>query len=179
MNSTIFFLVFIIAAIVGVGIAAFILKSSTPNNTMKGMYDERQSIQKLKSERNGYRAFIAWVVVLVIFAAADVEIPAEDLVIYSSGLFIGAGAMAITGIWNGGYWGNDFNKKRFLTIMSFITLINIVLPIISICEGRFIVDGKVSIPAISLMFGILFIIIDIETVIKDRMDAKEALEEDD
>lgn len=178
MGNSTMALVFIIAFAIGIGLTALILRTSTVDKSMKGDYDERQYIQRLKSERNGYRAFIAWVAVLVVLSAAEIEIPADDVVIYASALFVGAGAMAITGIWNEGYWGNNFNKKRFLTIMSIITVFNIVLPIISITEGKFFVDGKLQFPAISLMFGILFIIIDIETLIRDAIDKKADKEED-
>lgn len=180
MSEIMKLLILIVISIIGVFVALVIVKSSHEGNKNKPEYDERQTIQRLKSQKNGFFATLIWTGILILLSAAGIEIPAEDTVLYGSIIVVGLTAMVITGVWNDGYWGINTDKKKFLTLMGIVSAINIIIPVEAMIKNEFIVDGKVSRIGFSFMLGIMFIVILITTIIKNSIDkASERKDEED
>ncbi len=136
-------------------------------------YDERQEALRGKSFKVGFYATLTYVVILLAINAIGIELPVERPVIYFSIIFVGILAMVSHSLWTGAYWGINSDRRRFIIIELFVSLVNFVVPVRFMLDGSFITNGKIGASAINLLCGILFLCIFIQDAIKNAISSKE------
>lgn len=183
MNKGYLALALVLGGIIGIALVILIIKICTRDKSGKPEYDERQFLARLKSFRAGFIASLVTSCLLMCLAIAEVELPMIDAAKYFIPVFAGIIAMVSEGIWTDGYWGINFNKTRFLIIMTVMSIFNLVLPIVVWSkEGLFNENGLIDIPMIEFMCGIMFFVLLIQSLLKDYIDRKienEMSKEDD
>ena len=168
----------LVLAIVSFGavFGTMVTSAFTKSEKIMGTYDERQLVARYKS---GFVAFFVVLFLLAIWMVASisgVSVPAKDTVIILSIIMIGITVMAINGILHDGYYGLDQDKKAFQIFFTILAVINLTIGIVSIANGRVIVNGVLSVNVLSLEMGIELFAIVATSYIKEKKD-NEAEEE--
>ena len=88
-------------------------------------------------------------------------------------LMIGIIVQISHAIFNDCYMGLNNNITRYMVVMTFISIFNLVCGIVPLVKDGFIQNGKLYIPFINLEVGVMFIIICIEMGIKKAIDKRE------
>lgn len=173
MNKSYYVIGLIIGLIVGLLIAAVIIKLCNKGEKGKPEYDERQYIARLKSFKAGFLTMALSIVIMVVLAIVGADFPLDPAVKYFIPFFFGVIGMVSSGIWTDGYWGMNTDKKRFIIIISVVTVINLAIPIIAWTTGSFInEEGLIGVPMIEFLIGIMCVILLIQLVIKEYIDHK-------
>lgn len=183
MNKGYLALALVLGGIIGITLVILIIKICTRDKSGKPEYDERQFIARLKSFRAGFVAMVITSALLAVLAIAEIKLPVIEASKYFIPVLVGIIALVSCGIWTDGYWGINFNKTRFLIIMTVLSIFNLALPIVVWSQdGFFNEDSLVDIPLLEFMAGIMFFVLLIQSLLKDYIDRKienEMSKEDD
>ena len=163
----------IVGIMVGLIIVVFVLKYINRDNKLKTDYDERQKAVRGRSYMFGfYATMITCCIMLVLDTADEGIIHVLGLNAFFIPILIGIVVQFSHAIFNDSYVGLNNNMTRFMCVMSFISIFNIVFGIMPIVKEGLIKDGKLCPSFINLEVGVMFIIICIEMVIKKVIDKK-------
>ena len=163
----------IVGIMVGLIIVVFVLKYINRDNKLKTDYDERQKAVRGRSYMFGfYATMITCCIMLVLDTADEGIIHVLGMNAFFLPILIGIVVQFSHAIFNDSYVGLNNNMTRFMCVMSFISIFNIVFGIIPIVKEGLIKDGKLCPSFINLEVGVMFIIICIEMVIKKVIDKK-------
>ena len=140
-------------------------------------YDERQQVERGKAFRLGF--FTLLVSQGLALCADDMGIfPVDGTVLNSVSIFAGILAYVICSIWHEAYFGINEKVRPAMIFFGLIGLLNIVIAVSAIYDGRMLVNGKLSVPAINAMCAIMFFAIFV-TIFLKRISSKEDADSDD
>ena len=113
MNATASFGM-VIGLMVGLVIAAILLKFANKDHRFKTQYDERQEAVRGKGYTFGFWGCMAGAALVMILDCGGFEI-ANRFVMDFFIIFVGLIVQVTYCIWNDGYYGINTNRKRFYT----------------------------------------------------------------
>ncbi|MCR4740364.1 MAG: hypothetical protein K5886_08940 [Lachnospiraceae bacterium] len=164
--------------IIGLVIAAVLLKVANTDRRMKTEYDERQQKIRGKSYMYGFYTILFCLVAVTLLDISDIVIPLERYAVDFTVLLIGCIVLCAHSIWNGVYWGLNNDHKRYYVIMAIALALNILPVATQAAAGTLIEDGKIGLPMLNIMVIIMMAVLGIEMVIKGIVD-KRKTEEDE
>lgn len=171
MNSTAYVLGIIFGLIISILLAILLIRFCQKGQSKKPEYDERQYFARLKSFRVGFWSMSFCIAMMIVLSIAGVDLPMMSAVKYFIPFFFGTIGMVSYGIWTDGYWGMYTNKKRFIILMSGVTVVNLVIPIISWSEDSlFNKDGLIGLYMIEFLVGIMVLILLVQILLKEYID---------
>lgn len=159
--------------IVGLIICIFLIKYMNRDNKLKTEYDERQEAVRGKGYTFGFWGCMAGAALVMILDCGGFEI-ANRFVMDFFIIFVGLIVQVTYCIWNDGYYGINTNRKRFYIISIIAALCNLLSVIGNIKGGSFIVDGVLQDSGVNFLIVVLFIVIGVELIIKERIDHEES-----
>lgn len=159
--------------IVGLIICIFLIKYMNRDNKLKTEYDERQEAVRGKGYTFGFWGCMAGAALVMILDCGGFEI-ANRFVMDFFIIFVGLIVQVTYCIWNDGYYGINTNRKRFYIISIIAVLLNLLSVIGNIKGGSFIVDGVLQDSGVNFLIVVLFIVIGVELIIKERIDHEES-----
>lgn len=157
---------------IGLIICIFLIKFMNRDKKLKTEYDERQEAVRGKGYTYGFWGCMAGAA-LVMIADCGGFVFATRFVMDFFIIFIGLIVQITYCIWNDGYYGINTNKKRFYIISIIAVLLNLLSVIGNIKGGSLIRDGLLQDAGINLMIVVLFIVIAVELIIKEKAENKE------
>ena len=159
--------------IVGLIICIFLIKYMNRDNKLKTEYDERQEAVRGKGYTFGFWGCMAGAALVMILDCGGFEI-ANRFVMDFFIIFVGLIVQVTYCIWNDGYYGINTNRKRFYIISIIAALCNLLSVIGNIKGGSFIVYGVLQDSGVNFLIVVLFIVIGVELIIKERIDHEES-----
>ena len=159
--------------IVGLIICIFFIKYMNRDNKLKTEYDERQEAVRGKGYTFGFWGCMAGAALVMILDCGGFEI-ANRFVMDFFIIFVGLIVQVTYCIWNDGYYGINTNRKRFYRISIIAALCNLLSVIGNIKGGSFIADGVLQDSGVNFLIVVLFIVIGVELIIKERIDHEES-----
>ena len=166
--------------LIGVLVVFFIIWK-VKGNVSKGHYDERQELLRGR----GYKyAFFTVMGLLSAYLVADgmglMEIlPFTSAAMAFAILIIGVLVYALYCIKNDAYFGVGMNKKSYVILLLFVVGINAFSVIMDFMTGSYD-GGKIALgPSMQILCVIVFSVILIALLVKDRKTADEEDEEDE
>ena len=159
--------------IVGLIICIFLIKYMNRDKKLKTEYDERQEAVRGKGYTFGFWGCMAGAALVMILDCGGFEI-ANRFVMDFFIIFVGLIVQVTYCIWNDGYYGINTNRKRFYIISIIAALCNLLSVIGNIKGGSFIADGVLQDSGVNFLIVVLFIVIGVELIIKERIDHEES-----
>ncbi|MCR4604521.1 MAG: hypothetical protein K5639_00805 [Eubacterium sp.] len=159
--------------IVGLLIAAVIMKVANKDGKMKTEYDERQKIVRGKSYMLSFYGVVITNAIFMMLQLSDVDLSVLGMEVFFIPIFVGILIHVSYSIFNDGYFGMNNNTSKYMIFMAFIAVINIACGIMPWADEGLIQDGKIYPNFANLLMGILFLVIAIEMIIKKAMDKGE------
>ena len=145
--------------LVGLIVAAIIMKLTKINGRMKCEYDERQSVIRGKGYKYGFFAFMICNFLHGMSYAAEITLPLDPAAFAVLSIIIALAVQISYCIWNDAYFSLNENKTRVLIVFAVIGIVNLVLGIFGLCEGRAIENGVLNFRCTNLFCGVLFLYI--------------------
>jgi len=157
----------------GILFALLFLLISTTDTSVRRNYDERQMLK----QRNAYKYagftmlgvtgfLLCWIVGgLPSFAKPEVLL---FLIVFSWVL-----VYAVCAIWNDAYFALNENRSRLIGILVALTLINLLLTGITICNGELLTDGELNFHSLNLFTGLLGAAIITAILLKMQKEKRE------
>lgn len=145
--------------IVGLIVIVILLKVTKTDGRMKCEYDERQSVIRGKGYKYGFLTFIICDFFYAMLYAADVKIPLDAAAFAVLSIMIALAVQVAYCIWNDAYFSLNENKNRVLIAFAAIGLLNLVIGITGLKEGRAIENGVLNFRSTNLFCGCLFLIV--------------------
>ena len=168
---------YIVGIAVAIAITAVLVvligKFANKNGRIKTEYDERQNIVRGKGYMIGFWTLVIYICLIGVSYDLGLNIPAGMGIMCFIGMIIAITVHCSYCIWNGAYWGLNNNIKRFMIVIVIGGAINWFIAILSIIEGRMLVDGMVKGSFINLMVGVMLLVILIVIALRKMADKKE------
>jgi hypothetical protein len=146
------------AAVILLAVVVFYL-FRRKGGSMKGEYDERQLAIRGRAYRLATFIYIAEFGLLLVFEGMKAELPLTRGAMYAIFLLIPIGVFAVWCILHDAYIGIQSNVGRFFLLSGFICLIEAFVTVRYCMEGEMIRDGKLTdsvlAPAIMVLFGVV------------------------
>lgn len=168
-----------IGVIVGLLICFIAFHKMNKNGKIKTEYDERQNEIRGKGYKVGFWTQAAIFILLMILDMIEINIPAEKMIIYYSGLIVGVVAMCTYCIWNGAYFGLNNDTKKWLIFFVVFAIFNFAISYKSYANGTLIVNGIIGAGAVNLLSGIMLLFILIVLLIKKLVESRENVSDEE
>lgn len=167
---------YVMGLLVGLVIAAILLKYGNTNHRYKTQYDERQKEYRGRAYQYGFYTLLIFEVLLMIPEFGEITLPIPGYILHFAGCTVGILVVTSYCIWKDVYWGLNNNRKRYGLIFLACGILNAIPVIGAITHGGLIRDGKLESPAINLFVLIMMVVISAELLVKASLDKKEAEE---
>ncbi len=168
----------LLGLIVGLVIAAVLLKVANTNHRMKTEYDERQQLIRGKGYMYAFYTVVFYQVLMIILAAGEIELPLERYAQECVGLILGCIVLCAYCIWNDVYWGLNNNKKTYCIIFVLGIILNLFPIVGQAMNGTLIENGKIGMPILNILVLIMMAVVGIELLIKKAVDGRNTEQED-
>jgi hypothetical protein len=172
MNATASFGM-VIGLMVGLVIAAILLKFANKDHRFKTQYDERQESIKGRGYKYSFYTLACLEAALAILEIGNISFGIERYLVHFSVLLISFAVLCIHSIWNGTYWGLNNNRKRYTAIIIVAIFLNLIPVIAAIARGSLAKDGFNSLPLLNVLVLVWMAVIGICALAKKAFDAKE------
>ena len=163
----------VVGLILGLLICVIIFKVCNRNSKLKCEYDERQEMARGRAYKYGFYTAIVYLGFMAIWPLFEIKLIVDNTVLSFIGVLVSICVMAVYAIWHDAYWGLNNNKNRYILVFILATVINLANGIISILSGHMVEDGVVQAPCINLLCGLMFLIIAVTLLIKDKFKKDE------
>ena len=159
--------------IIGLAIAAILIKAANKDGKFKTKYDERQEAVRGKAYKYSFYTLLFFEVLRIIPESGNLLTGISSFYISLFGILLGCFVLCVHSIWNGAYWGLNNNKRTYFIIFIFATIIN-ALPVIGCLSS----GGKISFnedlsPMINVMVIVWLALIGVVALIKKMITPKE------
>ena len=162
---------------VGLIIAAILLKVANKDHRLKTQYDERQEMIKGRGYKYSFYTMLFAEVIVMLLEMSGIELPIESYLVHTIAILIGALVLCVHSIWNGVYWGLNNNRKSYVIIIALAVVLNIIPVASSIAQDSLSGHGIHSIPVLNLVVLIWMALIGVAALAKKCVDAKNGEEE--
>lgn len=167
----------ITGVVVGIVIAAVMLRFTKKNKKEKFTYDERQKVAR----GEGYKyAFYVLVIYNVAYACLDMALYhpwAEPMTGIMIGICLSVLVHVVYCIWHECYFSMNEEPVRVLSLFGGISVINVIIAVNQGMHGKLIENGMLTNYCANLIVAIMFGVIMIALVVK-RAFRKNEIEED-
>ena len=164
----------IICGIAIVVLVTFLMRRLSHDNAST-KYDEMQE----RARGIAYK-YAFWTVAMIEALLGVLELaefyekfPLNGFMLHFTILLIGIMVQVCYSIWHHAYIGLNTNVRKYVICCSLLSLFNFLVAVKAIMEGEMIVDGQLQFPFISLLCALMFVIIGVLSVIRNRLDQKE------
>ena len=165
---------FIIGFSFAIGMALVIfmvmLKKSNTDGSMKTKFDERQLMVRGQGYKYSFWTLVVLLTASIMLRAFEVELPIKDGVYLFLLILFSVLEHTVYCIFNDGYFGINNEPKKYYISFFLIGIGNLVIGILNSIGGRLIDNGKLDIPAMNLVCGMMFVIVGISVFIKNKID---------
>lgn len=152
--------------VIGLVIAAILLRLVKKNKKEKFTYDERQ--KAIRGE--GYKyAFFTLVIYNVAYGILDMAIVkpwAENMTGMMIGVCLAVLVHVVYSIWHGSYFSMNEEPKKVLILFGVISIINVIIAVGQGLNGKLIQDGMLTNSCANLVVAIMFGFIMIALAVK-------------
>ena len=179
MKSLGFAVGFLAVIMIAIVIMIISLKFSNNDNAVRTKYDERQQIVRGTGYKYSFWTVVILQVVLCMLDAFDVNLPIKNTVLYFLVIAIGVMVHTTYCIFHDGYFGINNNPKQYYLMFVLIGLFNLFIGILNSIQGRLFSDGKLDVPVINFICGLMFVILGICIAINKYILKNEDDSEDD
>ena len=162
--------------LIGLIICFIAFKVMNKNGKIKTEYDERQNEIRGLAYKYGFWTTCGYLGILFILSTLEVDIPITTALLYFIGFVIGAMVVCVYSILKGAYFGLNNIQKRWYIFMAFFMVFNFVVSFVEFKSGDMIIDGKLDLPFVNFICGVMFLIIFVTTYIKKSYDNKQESE---
>lgn len=162
---------------VGLVIAAILLKVANKDHKVKTQYDERQEMIKGRGYKYSFYTMIFAEVIAMFLEMSGIELPIESYLVHTIAILIGALVLCVHSIWNGVYWGLNNNRRTYSIIIVLAVVLNIIPLVGPIVQGKLSGHGIYSIPVLNLIVLIWMALIGVAALAKKCVDAGKGEEE--
>lgn len=160
----------IVGFAVGIILVIIVAKFANKNKKVKTEYDERQKLLRGEGYKYGFYAVLAYAAVTSLLGIANVSLPMEPSVYGFSYVFVGVVVDVGYCIFHDCYWGLNNNRVKWLLVMLFAAIINIITTVGAILNGEFFNNGMISSPGINMFCSLLLIILAVCVLIKSIIE---------
>ncbi|MCR5107326.1 MAG: hypothetical protein K6B28_04110 [Lachnospiraceae bacterium] len=160
----------------GIIIVIVLIKIWNKDGKLKTQYDEMQEKARGKAYKYAFWTLVIIEALIIVLKSFEIKLPVDDITLLIIPVLISVLVQASYSIWNDAYVGLNTNTKRFGIIAIVIAGLNFAVALIAILDGRMVKDGMFEFPLTNLICGLIFVIIGIESVIKNHL--KDSNEED-
>ncbi|MCR4641133.1 MAG: hypothetical protein K5697_03770 [Lachnospiraceae bacterium] len=144
----------------------------------RGDFDERQQLERGKAYCLGFMTIL-----VSMFLAITIDIlkllPVQGYVLCAASIFPGLMVFVAYCVWHEAYFSLKDKEKSLLIFFGFIGVINLIITITSILDGRMIENGKLSFSVLNLVCAVMFIELFVIVLLKKISTSKETDEEDE
>ena len=146
------------------------LKKANTDGAMRTKFDERQQMVRGQGYKYSFWTLVGLVTASILLRAFEVELPIKDEVYLFLLILFSVLVHTVYCIFNDGYFGINNEPKKYYISFVLIGIGNLVIGILNSIGGRLISDGKLDLPAMNLVCGMMFVIVGISVFIKNKMD---------
>lgn len=162
-------LVFAITALITI----LIMKLTKTDGAVKCKYDERQELVRGRGFKYAFFTIMIYNFAVAYIQVCSVNLPADSSALLMIGAILGLLVYVIYAIWNEAYFSLNENPKKVMIILSFIGLMNLVIGIVQMIEGRFLENGVLTYTSMNFILGVVFVIIFIVITAKQICNKRE------
>lgn len=158
--------------LVGLVLTAFLLKFTKTDRRVRE-YDERQAAARGKGFKYGFFAFMTCDVVYGVVSVKFSRLPLDAVA--AMGLIVIMSVMVHVSycIWHDAYFALNENRPRLIVVFAAAGLLNLLLAVWSIRDGRMTEDGVLNLHSLNLFCAVMFIVIFAELLAKHRISASQ------
>lgn len=144
--------------VVGLLLVAIILRLTKTDGSMRCKYDERQMLARGKAFKYAFFTLVLCDAAYAFGFAIEPMVLVMDVSAYMIAAILFSALIYVSYcIWNDAYFSLNENRGRMTIIFGILGLLNLVLGIRSLMDGRGIEDGKLNVNACNLFVGITFV----------------------
>lgn len=163
-----------IGVAVGIFVVCIILKFTKDDGKIKCKFDERQA--RIRGE--AYKiSFFTLLIYCFLYGMIAISVERQFIDSFAAmvlGCVIAIAINVVYCVLKDAYFALNERKNQLMVVFGVIGVMNIVLGIMSICEGTAIVDGVFTYRGTNLICGILFVVIWIVLFVKKIQDKRAA-----
>ncbi|MCR5107253.1 MAG: hypothetical protein K6B28_03745 [Lachnospiraceae bacterium] len=167
----------VLGLFIGILIVIVLIKTWNKDGRLKTQYDEMQEKARGLAYKYAFWTIVFVEAVMIVLMSFGIKLPFDNITVHIIPILIGTLVQASYSLWHNAYAGLNTNMKRFGIISIVIAGVNFLVALIAIFDGRMIVNGIFEFPLTNLICGFLFVIIGIESVIKNHLDNKDREED--
>jgi len=180
MYKTVGFLLGFFISILLVSVLMIIMsKKLNTDNAAKTKYDERQQLVRGNAYRIAFWSLVVFVIIYAMIDSTNIVLPCVNTVAIFFIIFLAILIHTIYCIFNDGYFGINNKPKSYYILFLIIGLLNLAIGVLNTIEGNLYTDGKLDLPVVNYMAGIVFVILGIAIVIKALISKSKAEEDDE
>lgn len=156
----------LLISIVFFGVLIFVfLKTTKTDGSMKCKYDERQQLVRGRGFKYAFFTMVIYNFILGFLAFMEIQYGDMGTEMIN-GILAGCVVYVVYCVWNDGYFSMNENMPRILVVLGLIGLMNIILGILSILQGKIMENGILTIRSTNLSCGLMILVLFIVVAIK-------------
>lgn len=152
--------------LLGLVVAAIVLKATKNDGRLRCEYDERQAVLRGKGYRYGFFAMLICNIAYGLLEICLVELPLTAGVAMLLAALIGIGVQIIYCIWHDYYFALNEQRSRFMVVFVLIGGINLALGFHNLLDGSALEHGVLNFRSINLFCGLLFVVIFVALLLR-------------
>ena len=152
-------IVSIVFAVIGVILFVIILAVVQRENSMKQNYDERQELLRGRGAKYGLISMLFLNVALYLLESMGVQLPMTAGIAVILSVFVGGGVYSVYCIRMDAYFALNQRAGAFAGFLFIIGVINLVIGIAALLDGRIIQNDQLTDRSLNLFCGILMMIL--------------------
>ena len=156
---------------------AFVIRRFFSKKFPKPVYDERQTLARLKAYQGAFWAALGYLAVGgAILEPVGIGF-ADTLTFASMGIFFSGTVLAVLCIINDCYFAINQQPKRYFWIFLALAAVNVVFFFVNLGDNSVFTDGKLNSHILNLVAAIVIIIVMIVSLIKAKISSDDKDEE--
>lgn len=163
-----------IGVAVGILVVCLILKVTKSDGKMKCKFDERQA--RVRGE--AYKiSFITLMIYCFLYGMTVISVDKMFIDALSAmilGIVLAVSINVVYCVFKDAYFALNEKKNQLMVVFGVIGGLNILLGILSICEGTVVVDGVFTYRGCNMLCGMLFVVIWVALFVKKLQDKRAA-----
>ena len=168
----------LIGVILGLIIAAFLIRYMNRDRKWKTEYDEMQQRARGKAFCYAFYTVMILEAILIFVDLFGIRLPMTAAVTHFTLIVIGIVVLACYCIWHDAYVGLNTNMKRYTIIVVVAGAINLLAGIMAIANGTIWMNGQLQTPFINLLCAFMLIAIGVVMTAKKAADEREEAGDD-
>ena len=168
----------LIGVVLGLIIAAFLIRYMNRDRKWKTEYDEMQQRARGKAFCYAFYTVMILEAILIFVDLFGIRLPMTAAVTHFTLIVIGIVVLACYCIWHDAYVGLNTNMKRYTIIVVVAGAINLLAGIMAIANGTIWMNGQLQTPFINLLCAFMLIAISIVMTAKKAAAEREEAGDD-